>query len=94
MVADAAVSVWPQESQNFWPLGFDVPHLEQLTAAPSGTAHAPQNFAPSRFSWPQDSQIMNGVQYTACPSGASQVCQNVLRAFGVDRRIAISYHAP
>ena len=56
VVADAAVSFRPQESQNFWPLGFDVPHFEQPTAVPNGTAHDPQNFAPSRFSWPQFGQ--------------------------------------
>src|SRR6266568_3383387 len=49
---------WPHESQNFCPLSLGVPHFGQKDASVSGAAHSLQNFAPSRFSWPQAAHFM------------------------------------
>jgi hypothetical protein len=46
----------PQESQNLCPAGLDAAQCGQAGAPAIRAAHPPQDFAPSRFSWPQDGQ--------------------------------------
>src|ERR1700756_2015101 len=68
----------PQESQNFRPFGFAVPHLAQTSASARGAAHSPQNFAPSRFSQPQ-------LEHFTRTDSSRQLLQQYLRVLQVAR---------